>query len=145
MSFVAEASIAIAVEPEIAFDRLADHSSWREWMPKSFRPVGAPLGVLSKGAKPRVRIAPMPRALPIEVTTVERAREITWRGGNALLSGEHRFLFEKRHDGMTIVRSIETWRGVLAPLLRPIVKPAAERVGRQQLQALAESLRVSRP
>jgi hypothetical protein len=140
MSFVAEASCIMCVVPEVAFDRLSDHDSWREWMPPTFRPVGASLGKLSVGAKPKVRIVGVPGAQPLHVTVVDRAREITWRGGTALLNGEHQFLFEPVDGGKTRVRSVETWRGLLAPLLKLVVKPAAERVGRDQLAALAKAV-----
>jgi hypothetical protein len=140
MPFVAEASRVLPVAPEIAFDKLADFSSWSEWMPRSFRPASKQSRALRKGDRLRVRISGAPVAASIEVTVAERAREITWCGGpRALLRAEHRFLFEPHEDG-TRVRSVETWRGALAPLLRFVVKPSAERIGREQLEGLARAV-----
>jgi hypothetical protein len=140
--FVAEASIRVNAPSSAVFDTLADHDGWSAWMPRSFRPVGRPLGKLSAGARPRVRIAGARFASPIEVTVVDRPREITWRGGiGKLLFAEHRFLFADTTDGGTEVRSVETWDGLIAPFVRPIVKRVAEKVGREQLAALARAAR----
>ena len=81
----------------------------------------------------------------IEVTVVDRAREITWCGGvRGLLRAEHRFLFESDGKGGTKIHSHETWRGVLAPLLKPFVKPRAERIGGEQLAGLAKAVKRDR-
>lgn len=138
VSFLAEASIDIPVSPEIAFDTLAEHAGWAAWMPRSFMPVGPTPGTLRAGDRVSVRIALGPVATPLTVSVVDRPREIAWRGGaRGLLAAEHRFLFEPNGSGGTRVRSVETWRGALAPLLRPIVKRLAEHLGGQQLAALA--------
>jgi hypothetical protein len=123
------------VSPEVAFDTLADHDSWREWMPSSFLPVGPSLGTLRVGLAPGVRIDGLPFTTPLPVTVVDRPREITWAGGNSSLRGEHTFLFEAR-DGGARVTSIETWSGWLAWLLWPVLRPGAVRVGRAQLAGI---------
>jgi hypothetical protein len=138
MGFVAEASVEVPKPPGELFDRLADHSSWAAWMPATFRPVGRTLGELRPGDKPRVKIAGAPGVTTLHVTVVDRAREITWTGGlRGVLWAEHRFLFEPTHDG-TRVRSVETWKGALAPFVRPIVKRLAEKAAGQQLAGLAK-------
>jgi hypothetical protein len=138
MSFIAEASRLFPAAPEAVFDALAAFSEWGEHAPRAFRPA-APQGKLSVGMRLRVRIMGLPTTL--KVTVVTRAAEITWCGGSrALLHGEHRFLFEAEGTG-TRVRSVETWRGALAPLVRPVVKAQAERVAAKQLEALGEYLR----
>ncbi len=140
MAFIAQASRTLRVKPEVAFDKLADFPSWEDWMPKSFRPASKQSGALRVGDRVRVRISGMPAPATIEVTVVDRAREITWCGGpRGVLRAEHRFLFEPHEDG-AIVRSVETWTGALAPILKFIVKPGAERVGLQQLAALARAV-----
>jgi hypothetical protein len=138
MSFVAEASRTFEVAPEVAFDRLADHPSWKEWMPASFVPLSRARGALRVGDRLRMRIARAPLPAIIEVTVVDRAKEITWKGGvPGVLHAEHRFLFEADGDGRTRVRSVETWHGALARILRRFVKPVAERIGAEQLEGLA--------
>lgn len=110
-------------------------------MPGSFTPVGSPLGRLRVGDSPRIRIAGARVATPIHVSVVDRPREITWCGGvRGVLWAEHRFLFEADGHGGTLVRSLETWEGALAVATRRFVQPIAERVGREQLEALARSI-----
>ncbi len=131
----------MAAPPEAIFDRLADYGSWRSWMPRSFQPIGRAAGPLRVGDRLKVRIGGLPSVL--HVTVVDRAREVAWRGGlGFLLSAEHRFLLEPDGASFTRVRSVETWKGVLAPLLRPIVRRAAEHVGKKQLAGLARAFDV---
>lgn len=142
MTFLAEASIHVPVSPEIAFDTLADHASWADWMPHSFRPAGPSRGTLRAGDRVLVHIARAPVASPIVVSRVERPREIAWGGGlRFVISAEHRFLFEPDGSGGTVIRSVETWNGVLARALRPVVKRLAERIGAQQLAGIARGVR----
>ena len=145
MPFLAEASRIVAASPELVFDRLADHPSWREWMPKSFFPVGPSEGPLKVGSRPRVRVAPMPTSTRLKVDVAERGKELAWSGGNILLHAHHRFLFEPAEGNQTRVRSVETWAGLLAPLMKGFVKPAAEKIGMEQLEGLARSLEKSPP
>jgi hypothetical protein len=140
MSFVAKGTRRIPVAPEVAFDRLADLSSWPSWMPSSFRPVGTPTGTLRLGQKVSVRIAGVPTASRIEVSELRRPKEIAWSGGvPGILWANHQFFFEPDGDA-TVIVSQETWSGLLAPFLRRLIQPMAERVGGHQLEALARSL-----
>ena len=138
MAYVVRASQLISVPPLAAFDRLADHDSWRRWMPASFRPVGETVGRLAEGARFRVRILGLPFAVTCKVSVVRSPAEITWCGGmKGGLWAEHRFLFEPRGEASVEVQSVEAWVGPIAALLRPGIEPGARRVGRQQLEALA--------
>ena len=47
------------------------------------------------------------------------------------------FLLEALPNGGTRIRSIERWTGVVAGVLRPIIKRTAESVGRDQIDAIA--------
>jgi hypothetical protein len=150
MPFVAQAERSLPVPPDVAFDRLANHASWYDWMPDSFRPVGRSKGPLREGDSIRVRIAgmPMPARLSISVTKRPDAKggapagEITWTGGlKGLLWAEHRFLFEAK-DGGTRVRSVETWHGALAPFFQKAIQKQAERIGAEQLAGLARGVEV---
>jgi hypothetical protein len=145
MSFLAEARIEIDVPPETAFDVLLDHPRWPEWMPRSFEVASLGDSPLRLGQRFPIRIARAPFASTLEVTVVNRPSEIAWCGGRrGVLYGEHRFLFSANGKGGTQVHSHETWSGALAPLLRPILLPGAERVGRQQLAGLAAGCRARR-
>jgi hypothetical protein len=143
MPYVVRASRKLNVSARVAFDRLADFDAWSEWMPASFRPVGK-VGRLSEGKFFRVKISGMPVASKCEVSVFKDAEEITWRGGvKSLLLAEHRFLFVRSGDDEVEVQSVEAWHGALARLLKFGIAPAADRIGNQQLDALAAA--VSKP
>jgi hypothetical protein len=151
MPFIAQAERSLDVPPDVAFDRLANHASWGEWMPASFRPVGRSKGPLRRGDALKVRIAGMPMTARIRVLVSRRPDpkegvpigEITWTGGvPGLLWAEHRFLFEPKEGG-TRVRSVETWHGALAGVLKKAIQGKAERIGSEQLAGLAEGVRAS--
>jgi hypothetical protein len=135
LPYTVKEHLDVEVSPAVAFDTLADHDSWPEWMPSSFLPVGPSLGTLRVGLIPRVRINGLPFTTPLSVTVVDRPREITWAGGSASLKGVHTFLFEARGEG-TRVTSSETWSGWLAWLLMPVLRSGAGRVGRAQLAGI---------
>lgn len=142
MSFVAEAERTIDATPQRVFDRLADIASWRTWMPRSFVAVVRPdiPSPLKLGDRFRVRIGGAPLANALRVSKLDRPRELAWRGGvRGVLWAEHRFVFERDGDHRTRVRSIETWRGALAGLLRRLIEPAAIRIGSEQLEGLARA------
>jgi hypothetical protein len=139
MPFIAETECVIPSPPDAVFDRLADHASWSSWMPASFRPLDGSIGTLKLGVRFRMRVAKIPATLV--VSAAERGKELAWRGGiKRLLHANHRFVFEADGNGGTRVRSIEMWDGPLSRFFRPLVKPLAERIGREQLDALATSL-----
>lgn len=136
MSYAAESVVTFGDPPDVVFDRLADARRWREWMPRAFRPTRVPDAPLRVGDRLRVRVAYGPPST-LTVTVADRGRELTWTGGvRGVLFAEHRFLFERAADGSTVVRSVETWSGVIADALRPVVQRLAVRIGRAQLQAL---------
>lgn len=88
-----------------------------------------------------MKIGYAPFGTPIKVYVFEPSTELTWGGGvPGVINARHRFLFDADGTG-TIVRSVETWSGPMENVVRRLVKPAAERIGRDQLQALAASLR----
>ncbi len=138
MSYVVRASRVIEASALDVFDRMADHDSWSQWMPASFRPVGKSIGRLVPGAKFHVRIMGMPLRASCKVTVVESPMEITWCGGaKGVLWAEHRFLFESKGAEIVEVQSVERWHGFLARLLRFAIAKGAQKVGKAQLDALA--------
>lgn len=147
MSFVAEAERTIEAPPQRVFDRLADVASWPTWMPRSFALVvrpGTP-SPLRLGDRIKVKVAGAPVASTLRVSKLERPNEVAWRGGvRGLMWAEHRFVLEPLGDRRTRVRSIETWHGLVARLLRPVVLRAALRVGGEQLAGLDKAAAFSR-
>ena len=149
MSFVASASGVIHASRSDCFSRLRDFSTWRDWMPLSFRPVRGPQRDLEVGDRVFVRIAPTKHAVPlfigVKIVRVTPGREITWRGGvPGLLVGEHAFLFEdaEGEPGATLVRSEETWSGALTGVNFAAKKigESASIIGRHQIDCLAAAL-----
>lgn len=111
-------------------------------MPRSFVPVVRPdtPSPLRRGDRVRVKVGGAPVASTLKVSIVERPREIAWRGGiRGLLWAEHRFVLEPDGAHRTRVKSIETWNGPLARVLRRIIEPAAVKIGGQQLAGLARA------
>ena len=146
-SFVAQAELTIDAPPQHVFDRLADFAAWPSWMPESFLPVlpAHAQSPLQLGDRFRVKVGGARFASTLELSALERPCEIAWRGGvRGVLWAEHRFVLEPDGDHRTRVRSIETWRGALAGVARRIVKPLAEKIGRQQLAGLARVAALAR-
>lgn len=142
MSFIAQTERTIEAPPHRVFDKLADLASWPAWMPRSFVPIVAPgaPSPLRLGDRFRVKIGGAPFASTLTVSRLERARELAWRGGvRGVLWADHRFVLEPEGDRRTRVRSIETWHGALAGVLRRVVEPAAVRIGGEQLEALSKA------
>lgn len=142
MSFVAQTERTIAAPPQRVFDTLANVASWPAWMPRTFAPVADPAlpSPLRIGDRFRVKVGGAPFASTLKISKLERPREIAWRGGiRGVLWAEHRFVLEPDGDRGTRVRSIETWHGALAGVLRRLVEPAAVRIGGQQLDGLANA------
>ena len=136
MAFTVTETLDLEAPLALAFETLADHAGWFDWMPAGFVPVGPPLGQLHAGLGLRVRIAGAPFASRLRVSAFEAPTLITWGGGlGHALRGDHSFRFEATATG-TRVTSSEIWSGWLAPLLRPGVAPVASRIGRAQLEGL---------
>jgi hypothetical protein len=143
MPFVAAAERLVTASADLCFARLVDFPSWTRWMPASFRPAAGPTRALAVGDVMRIRIAGLPLPAQLRVLRCVAGRELAWRGGvPGVLMAEHVFYFEPAGAGATRVRSEETWSGALARvrLLARRVRAMAERVGREQLDALARSL-----
>jgi hypothetical protein len=149
MSFVASASGVIHASRTDCFSRLRDFSTWRDWMPLSFRPVRGPGRDLEVGDRVFLRIAPTKHAVPlfisVKIVRVTPGREITWRGGvPGLLVGEHAFLFEDAEGeaGATLVRSEETWSGAIAGVSFAAKKigASASLIGRHTIDCLAAAV-----
>ena len=91
----------------------------------------------------RVRLPGLPMPAVMRISRVVANRELGWRGGlPGILMAEHVFYFDAAGVGATRVRSEETWTGALSRVrfVARRVAQVAERVGREQLDALARSL-----
>jgi len=110
-------------------------------MPASFRPHGNASGALSLGMRIEVLIDGLSGPAKLEVSRFQRPSEIAWRGGiPGVLSAEHRFVFDSDGATRTRVTSIETWSGFLSFFARRLIERSSERVGGEQLDALARAV-----
>lgn len=149
MSFLATASGVIHASRNDCFSHLCDFSTWRDWMPPSFRPVRGPQRDLEVGDRLFIRIAAMKHAPPlfigVKIVRVIPGREIMWAGGiPGVIKGEHAFLFEDAagEPGATLVRSEETWSGALTGVkfAANMIQKSASMIGQHQIDSLAAAL-----
>ena len=142
MPFLAEARVDIDAPPEVVFDTLADHPSWKDWMPRSFVVASPATGPHYVGNRFTVRVAGLPFPSSIKIVAFDKPRMLAWAGGaRGVLHGHHEFRLSSNGKGGTTVVSSERWSGIVARLVRPVLKAAAERVGREQLDGLTRGCR----
>ena len=137
MPLTASVSRTVRATPTEAFAKFVDFPSWKQFMPRAFRPLSGPDRALRTGDRLRALLdtGKLRIPVPVKVFRVEAPREVVWGGGNALLRAEHRFVFEDAGDGTTRIHSDEDWTGVLTriPPIARRLKRQAEIVGAAQL------------
>jgi hypothetical protein len=140
LSFVVRVSQTVRSPIEAVFERLANHDTWPDWMPRSFRVLGPGLGRLAPGARPRVWIRGVPFPVRVRIYAVEAPQLLAWYGGSVGLRADHRFELLSLAEAGTEIISEETWSGPLAGLLRWAVEPNAKRVCGEQVAGLARAV-----
>jgi len=110
---VADAEAEIAADPETVWEVLTDLEGWPTWNPDVS--AVALEGGLREGATFRwkARRATITSA----IGQVDRLRLIGWTGKTAGIDAIHVWRLESRNGG-TLVRTEESWQGVLVRLLR---------------------------
>ncbi|MCZ6867784.1 MAG: SRPBCC domain-containing protein, partial [Chloroflexi bacterium] len=78
-------------------------------------------------------------AIKPTVLKVDENRELRWRGSllNGLFSGEHSFIIQGVSEGKVRFMHSESFKGVLAPLMWPIIRKST----RRGFEAMNEALR----
>jgi uncharacterized protein YndB with AHSA1/START domain len=110
---VAHGEIQVAASPEIVWDVLADISKWPSWNPDV---KSASLeGPLAKGTQFRWKSGP--GTFTSTLQSVEPPHLIAWTGTTFGIKANHVYRLEREGDA-TIVRSEESWDGLLVRLLR---------------------------
>lgn len=141
MSFIAQCEITVAGPVGPLFERFIHFPEWKDWMPRSFRPMRGPSRPLEEGDHIVMRIAGLPSRLRIE--KVDQGREVCWSGGlGPIVRARHSFFFEAEANGKTRIRSVEPWTGAatrVGPVAR-FIERQANVIGEQQLQSFARSL-----
>jgi uncharacterized protein YndB with AHSA1/START domain len=133
---VGRSEVEIAATPEVAWDVLTAIDRWPSWNP-AVRSVSMDGGI-AEGSVFRWKAGP--GTITSTVTHVEQPRRIAWNGTTFGLRAVHVHTFEPRRGG-TLVRSEESWDGVLARLFaRRLRKQLAGSLedGLQHLKAEAE-------
>ncbi|HLK38949.1 MAG TPA: SRPBCC family protein [Polyangiaceae bacterium] len=140
MSLVAQSEITVAGPVAAVFERFIHFPGWKDWMPRSFRPVRGPSRPLKEGDRIVVSIAGLPSRLHVE--KVDRAREVCWSGGlGPIVHARHSFVFEADGEDKTRIRSVEPWTGAairVGPVAR-FIEHRATAIGEQQLRGFARS------
>jgi hypothetical protein len=133
---VGASEIEIAAAPEIVWDVLATIEAWPTWNP-DVKSVSIE-GDVAEGTQ--FRWTSGPGTITSTLQHVERPRLIAWSGRTLGIDAFHVWRLEPR-DGATLVRTEETFDGLVARLLRrPLRKTltGALESGLRHLKAEAE-------
>jgi uncharacterized protein YndB with AHSA1/START domain len=110
---VGRSEIEIAAPPEIVWNVLTTIDRWPSWNPAvKFASLE---GVVEAGSKFRWKSGPA--TIRSTITDVEGPWRIAWAGTSFGLKATHVHTFEQR-DGKTLVRTEESFDGLLARLFR---------------------------
>lgn len=108
---VAAADLEIVAEPPLVWDVLADVERWPKWNP-DVRSISL-RGEIAEGAVFRWKSGPV--TIVSTFLDVSRPSALAWRGRLLGISAVHVWRFDRR-DGLTTVRTEESWQGVLPRL-----------------------------
>jgi uncharacterized protein YndB with AHSA1/START domain len=125
---VSQAEIEVAAPPEVVWEVLSDFEAWPSWNP-GIRWASIE-GPVAEGTRFRWRAGPSTITSTLE--RIERLQKIAWSGRTLGIRAVHVWEM-KRRDGGTLVRSEESWAGLLPTLLRG-------RMGRTLKASLDEGL-----
>lgn len=115
---VAGSEIAVAASPDVVWGILTDVASWPSWSPavKS----ASIEGPVAPGTRFRWKVGLGTILSTLE--TVEPPHRLVWTGKTAGIRAIHVHTLEQK-EGTTVVRSEESWDGLLVRLLRrPLAK-----------------------
>jgi uncharacterized protein YndB with AHSA1/START domain len=133
---VARSEAEIAADPETVWEVLTDLELWPSWNP-DVRSVTVERG-LGEGTVFRWKAG---RAtITSTIREVDRPRLIGWSGKTSGIDAVHVWRLEPR-DGSTLVRTEESWQGVLVRLLRGPMRKSLQKAvdgGLDHLKAEAE-------
>jgi uncharacterized protein YndB with AHSA1/START domain len=128
---VGSCEIEIAAAPEVAWDVLTAIARWPNWNPAvksaSFD------GEVDEGAAFRWKAGP--GTITSTIRDVERPRRIAWTGTSFGVKAIHVHTFEQR-DGGTVVRTEESYDGLVARLFRRRLQTVLDTTLEGELQHL---------
>ena len=127
----ASGEIVISAVSEVVWDVMADIGGWPSWSPDI---VTAELeGPLAVGSVFRWRSGSA--SLTSVLRSIDRPRELAWTGTTRGIKAVHVFRFASHEDG-TLVRSEESWTGLLASLFKGYSRKTLDRGIRNWLALL---------
>jgi hypothetical protein len=117
-----EGEIQIAADPQIVFSTMSAIGDWPTWNPRiTSVKLGGPV---QRGTVFRWKSGPSSLTSTLQV--VDPPREIGWTGSTMGIKAVHVFRFEAK-DGGTLVRSEESWAGLLASVLKGYSRKAIDK------------------
>ena len=123
--------IEIAGPPEIVWDVLTDFEQWPQWNPdvKSMSFAGP----VAPGSEFKWKAGPGTIVSTLEA--VEPLRRISWRGRTMSIKAMHEWHLESR-DGGTLVKTEESFSGLLARLFRGSLQKTLDKSTSEGLEHL---------
>jgi hypothetical protein len=128
---VARAEIEVAAPREIVWAVLTDIDSWPSWNPEVKSASLA--GPLAKGTRFRWKAGP--GTITSTLQTVEPPQLIGWTGTTIGIKAIHVYRIEP-HGDATIVKSEESWDGLVVRLLRGPLRKTLQRTTESGLRHL---------
>ena len=119
---IATGEIEVAVAPETAWHVMTDIDHWPTWNPDVKQ--ASLHGGVAEGNLFRWRVRT--GKITSTFTHVERAQLLAWTGKGFGVNAVHVWRLEPR-DGKTVVRTEESWEGLLARVLRAPFRKALQR------------------
>ena len=69
-----------------------------------------------------IRIGPIKRISYPRIINIKRGNYVTWTGTGSLVQGVHTLIFEKISNNKTKAVNTEYFKGILAPIIFPLIK-----------------------
>ncbi|VVB69445.1 Polyketide cyclase / dehydrase and lipid transport [uncultured archaeon] len=133
---IASGEIEIVADPEVVWKVMAAIDRWPDWNPDV---KSASLnGELAAGSEFRWKAGP--GTITSKIQQVERPRALAWTGRSLGIDAFHVWRLEPR-DGKTVVRTEESWDGLLVRIFRGPMQKMLQRAidaGLLHLKAEAE-------
>jgi hypothetical protein len=133
---IASGENEVAADPEVVWDVMTAIDSWPDWNPDV---KSASLeGELAPGSKFSWKAGP--GTITSKIQQVERLRTLAWTGKSLGINAVHVWRLEPR-DGKTVVRTEESWEGLLVRIFRGPMQKMLQRAidaGLRHLKAEAE-------
>ena len=133
---IASGEIEVAADPKVVWEVMTAIDRWPDWNPDV---KSASLdGELAPGSKFSWEAGP--GTITSKISQVERLRTLAWTGRSFGINAVHIWRLEPR-DGKTVVRTEESWEGLLVRIFRGAMRKMLQRsidAGLLHLKAEAE-------